>query len=358
MSKSCRLLFLFLALLLVAALVPGGVFAGESNINAERSITYAETSPSITPSPDSTLVSVNLPLVMGMPGPPGDKLVAHLSDLPAQDVCVVGNYAYVVHGVQGMTVLDISDPGNPVQVGSYQYYYAHRIHVSNGYAYIAGSNNVRIVDVTDPTHPFEVAVWVTAGLAFDVYVDGEYAYVADEDYGLRILDVSIPWAPFELLGINTNSNFSVHRVYASSGYAYLACVSGWLVADVSVPNDPIVIDGWLKEDLGTPHAVYAAGNNCYFGEGSILWILGSAISESRTVLGACDTSGVIQGLYAEGDYVYAVGNYNGLCVIDVSIPSSPMIVTRYDMSKRPLAVYASRGYIYVADDYGGLYILK
>ena len=57
MSKSCRLLFLFLALLLVAALVPGVILARESDISvAAESATGTEVSPTLTPSLTMTLL--------------------------------------------------------------------------------------------------------------------------------------------------------------------------------------------------------------------------------------------------------------------------------------------------------------
>ena len=57
----------------------------------------------------------------------------------ANDVKVVGQYAYVAVGEGGLAVFDVSDPANPVRVGGYD----------------------------------------TSGLAYGVAVAGNYAYVAD-----------------------------------------------------------------------------------------------------------------------------------------------------------------------------------
>jgi hypothetical protein len=44
-----------------------------------------------------------------------------------------------------------------------------------------------VVDVSDPSSPFEVGSYDTPGNAFGVAVAGSYAYVAEGDVGLEIL---------------------------------------------------------------------------------------------------------------------------------------------------------------------------
>ena len=46
--------------------------------------------------------------------------------------------------------------------------------------------------------PYEVGYYDTPGNAFDVHISGSYAYVADRGAGLRIIDISNPSSPYEL----------------------------------------------------------------------------------------------------------------------------------------------------------------
>jgi len=69
--------------------------------------------------------------------------------------------------------------------------WAYGVYVSGSYAYVADEDDgLRIIDVSDPSSPSEVGFYDTGGSALGVYVSGSYAYVADEGGGLYILDVS------------------------------------------------------------------------------------------------------------------------------------------------------------------------
>jgi hypothetical protein len=55
-----------------------------------------------------------------------------------------------------------------------------------------------VIDVSNPANPREVGFFDTPGFALDVYVSGNYAYVADGYAGLRVIDVSNPANPREV----------------------------------------------------------------------------------------------------------------------------------------------------------------
>ena len=65
--------------------------------------------------------------------------------------------------------------------------------VSGGYAYVAADNaGLRVIDVSTPAVPVEVGSVSTPGFALGVAVSGDYAYVAARGAGLRVIDVSAP----------------------------------------------------------------------------------------------------------------------------------------------------------------------
>ncbi|MEK7812222.1 MAG: hypothetical protein AAB296_00550, partial [Candidatus Desantisbacteria bacterium] len=126
----------------------------------------------------------------------GPVLVAQTSTVgSAQDIYVVGNYAYVAAGEMGLQIFDISNPYNPKLIGGFDSSgSAQGVFVRGNYAYLAdGVKGLRVVNITDPKSPKE-----TGGLAprnpqgvkkpqgdegvqpgaVDVYVVGNYAFVA------------------------------------------------------------------------------------------------------------------------------------------------------------------------------------
>ena len=77
--------------------------------------------------------------------------------------------------------------------------YAYGVAVAGNYAYVADDDSgLRVISIADPAHPSEVGYCGTPGLAWGVAVAGNYAYVADEDAGLRVISIADPAHPSEV----------------------------------------------------------------------------------------------------------------------------------------------------------------
>ena len=71
----------------------------------------------------------------------------------AYGVYVSGSYAYVADHNGGFQVIDITNPSTPTIVGSLDVIYAHKVHVTGGYAYVAGGLILYVIDISDPQNP-------------------------------------------------------------------------------------------------------------------------------------------------------------------------------------------------------------
>jgi hypothetical protein len=121
-------------------------------------------------------------------------------------VCVSGHRAYLAGGTGGLHVLDVTNPLSPTYAGSVvkkgisdpgpftsDSLWADGVFVSGSYAYVADTDGLQIIDITDFQNPILVSsVDIPPHGASDVYVSGSYAYVtADVFEGkLYIIDVS------------------------------------------------------------------------------------------------------------------------------------------------------------------------
>lgn len=140
----------------------------------------------------------------------------------ALDVAVQGDFAYVATGLSGLQILDISDPENPVAVGSCDNIpgSANGVFVLGDLAFVADgttgpivSSSLRVLDISDPENPVEVGSCDTPGRANDIMISGGYAYVSDQYIGLIVFDLSEPD------GIHAESdNFIPSEFYLSSAY--------------------------------------------------------------------------------------------------------------------------------------------
>ncbi len=92
--------------------------------------------------------------------------------------------------VNGLRVIDVSDPANMQEVGFYDTPgLAQGVAVQGSYVYVADWNNgLLVIDVSDPTNPQEVGFYGIASYAQGVAAIGSYAYVAYAAYGLQIVE--------------------------------------------------------------------------------------------------------------------------------------------------------------------------
>ena len=55
----------------------------------------------------------------------------------------------------------------------------------------------------------------------DVYISGNYAYIADRNAGLQVVDISIPTSPTLVSAYDIEGKGGALSIYAAGNYAYL-----------------------------------------------------------------------------------------------------------------------------------------
>jgi hypothetical protein len=114
--------------------------------------------------------------------------------------------------------------------------------VVGDYAYLAaGNDGLRVIDVSDPVSPTEVISYSTSDYAYDVATAGDYVYLAADQGGLHVVDVSSPFSPTQVALYHGMD--SVQGVAVTGDYAALVgeCDEGGNclhVVDISDPGDP------------------------------------------------------------------------------------------------------------------------
>ena len=125
--------------------------------------------------------------------PTSPSLVGSLAAGRVEEIAVSGGFAYLAVGTFGVKKIDVAVPASPVQVDSAATTGgAYGIAVAGGYVYVAAEDDMVIFDV--PTLSLQGTLSAPIR-AMDVAVDGTWAYVADENAGLRIVDVSSVGSP-------------------------------------------------------------------------------------------------------------------------------------------------------------------
>lgn len=276
----------------------------------------------------------------------------------AWDIAVEGGIAYVA-GSHGLRVIDVSDQWAPAEVGlpgAAGGVFAGSVAVLGSFGYVAGEEwGIKVIDVSRPTTPLVVGLLDAPYWTVSVAVSGSYAYVTWSDYhsgGLRVIDVSDPAAPAEVGSVDVPNPYAVAL---SGGYAYVTwnhLGGGLSVIDVSDPSAPVEVGSIDTPQYAVDVAV--AGDYAYVTWGD--W--GSSTGGLRVIdvsrpsapveVGFVETPGYAAAVAVAGDYAYVADNDAGLRVIDVSSPSAPVEVGFADTPDYAWDVAAAGDYAYVA----------
>lgn len=196
------------------------------------------------------------------------------------DVQLSGNRAFVAHGVDGMHVVDISNPAMPTQfLASFGVnpgtggLGATAVTSSGDFIYVVYQGDglfaldTRILDTWNSSIPlFTGPGYNTSGEGSGVAASGNYAYVASWQAGLQIIDVANKES-MQLVGSLRSDNWNVDDVAISGDYAILSVDrEGLVVVDVNDPRTPRV--SATVSQIGAVLDVEVSGNLLYVASGA------------------------------------------------------------------------------------------
>ncbi len=195
----------------------------------------------------------------------------------------------------------------------------------------------------------------TPGTAFDVVVEGSYAYVADGSAGLQVMDIVTPLGPF-LIG-NWNTPGTARCVALAGDYAFLADdTSGLQILDISDPANPLPVGSWNTPGLA--YGVAVAGDRAYVADREFgLQVIDISNPANPVPEGNCDTPGWALGVALAGDYAYVADQNSDLQVIDISDPSNPVIAGNWNALGPAYAVAIDGDHAFVAHGSKGLQVI-
>lgn len=170
----------------------------------------------------------------------------------AYNLFVLGDYAYVAlsNNSGEMEIVNISDPNSLSIVGTYNDAGnddARGVYVVGDYAYLAlnGGNDFSIVDVSDKANPVFVGRPASlSGGAYEVVVDGDYAYLAsgNNSQEVQVIDISNPSSPALFSSNNLSGNTDAITLSKMGNYLFVGQGSNFYALDIEFPIAPNTID--------------------------------------------------------------------------------------------------------------------
>lgn len=277
------------------------------------------------------------------------------------NIVLDGDFAFVADRTS-LEILDIADPTNPTKVGFYHDSDGGLIvdlFVRNGYVYIleqdVGDSILVILNIADPANPIYEGNISFTGQSMDIYVDDDFAYVAQAWNGLAIIDIYYPDYPMKSLQYNELGwIWGVNKI---GDNLILAAEDYMHVVDVTNPYNPEQIGNYTR-----PNAWYW-GVEIQNNYGFFVCIEGFDIIDLSNLLepvkvGQFFTYENPDTLKVDGQYVYLLDANLGLLICDTENIVHPRLIGQYDdLAVTHCSLDVRKGYIFLAEGDDGTRIL-
>ncbi|MEK7275700.1 MAG: hypothetical protein AAB110_10620, partial [Candidatus Desantisbacteria bacterium] len=234
---------------------------------------------------------------------------------------------------------------------------AYGVYVQDGYAYVADfQQGLEIIDISNPEKPVPAGNCNTDGWAYEVYVSGRYAFVADGYAGLKIIDISSPKNPV-LLGSCDTPGWA-YDVQVTGKYAYVADYrSGMQIMDVSNPLAPFIA-GSLEISGAQCRGIYVSNNYAYIADDKNgMFVIDVSDAAHPVLLSTYKNNAKAKGVFVSNNYAYLVNYQSLLEVIDVSNPKNPVVKTRLSLPGNLYDIVGFDKYAYIAAGSGGIHTI-
>ncbi|MBL9138075.1 MAG: hypothetical protein JNK85_19565 [Verrucomicrobiales bacterium] len=266
------------------------------------------------------------------------------------DVVIHRGNAYLAAGIDGLHVVDVSNPEAPrlranLGLGGT----AWSVTISSNRACLAVDGSFRVVDISNPDRllargGLDLGLLVFGGLASS----GSEVLGAGGTEGLIILDVASAPAPRELARLRF-PGARASAVSVDGGFAYVSTDTGVQVVDVTTVSAPVAV-ATISGAARTASVGVGRAYVCDVNLGLVTYDVSTPAAPKRVSIAEPIRSA--QGLAVQGHLAFVVDPTTGFHLMDMSHPSAPRYAAHVEVGGRAVAVAASEGRAFVSVEAG------
>jgi hypothetical protein len=265
----------------------------------------------------------------------------HQEDV-GSDLVLSGDRLLIPEANGGVELLSLADPGAPAEIGRFDVPYVPRAMAASSGDIVIGDVGTKGVWTVDVRRPDSIRVQGrTDDLNIclsdcEVAIVGDYAYVADFNESLVVVDTRDREAPTAVAVLE-----EAHRAVAidtAAGYAYIATQP----TGVTSPSELVIVDA---RDPALPRLAGRAELPAYvsdlaYSRGFVYTVGGGGMTVTEVVdranpaqVGTLGLGGPYWHIDVEGDYAYLVEANGAFHAVDVSVPEAPIPVGWLDKAR-------------------------
>ena len=255
-----------------------------------------------------------------------------------RNIEISGNFAYIANSNFGLKILDISGE-TPRTIWSQSDSKAYGIEIRDGIAYtVANDEGMYIFDVSNPSDPCLLSHFGDLEYAWDLWIQGNHAYIADFPVGLVVLDISDLSKPVRVAELTWHEGETVSEVITGEGnYAYVAAGSqGLYIIDISNPTQPKIAFHIDPGFLGRSEGVIVQGNVLYVSTHNEINYLNNGLyvydieyPDQTELLSIVPVTDMVEDVTLSGEFLALANTYSGIVLLDVINTSHPEVINTY-----------------------------
>lgn len=273
---------------------------------------------------------------------------------PAQGAFLVGEALYVCDGVSGVQVFDVSNAEAPRVAANIPLAGARHLAAHGGLAYVAMDvDGVGMIDVSDPFTPTVLpAVFPPAER---VAAQDSLVYLARGAAGLSVFRVGPAKDPELFLNVESPFAGRAHDVVASTSHAFVA----WGNAGLRVIDPTGMQVVGISATSGVARGIALADHYLLVAVGSAGLEIFDVQSPTAPVhITRVDTPGFASFVFARGQLAYVADGSGGVHAVGIGDPATATLVGSFGASSTVLGVTADEFFMYAVDRDDGLFITR
>ncbi len=276
------------------------------------------------------------------------------------------NVAYLADGHNGLVILDVSSPEQPVKVGHYRDDSIPNILIKNNLAFVRSSKYIKIIDVSNVNLPIFVGK-----IGFDPYsserikdfaISDDYLYLSSIDV-LIIFDITDPSNPIE---VNRLENYDPLKITVLDDRLFgivaeqspIGLKFTISIFNIDNPIAPVFLGECVFEEADTYIQSFVVSDFfVYIATYEKIFAINTTNQNSPELVGSIDVS--FHGLSHKklalqsnnqslnNGIVFCADYEQGLLIYNFSSPMNPNLISKYDLGQQAKALYTTEDFVYL-----------
>ncbi|MHA1126286.1 MAG: LVIVD repeat-containing protein [Candidatus Heimdallarchaeota archaeon] len=284
------------------------------------------------------------------------------------DVFVEDDIAYLADGSNGLVILNVSSPEQPVKVG---HYYDGggfpNVLVSNNLAFLYGASDIKIIDISNISEPKlakEISVCPSYYACIsDFTARDNYLYISSS-FGLFIYNITDPYNPVELNQLEDFSGFKIaileDRLFAIE-YEWFITGNKYNLSifDIDDPLSPLFLGECFFDDSNDYIQNFVVSDSfAYVSTYDEIFAINTTNHTSPELAGSIQIASLghsaktiavpsSDNIPNYGGVVFCADFNKGLLIYNFSSPASPYLISQHNTGYQTESFYTSEDFVYI-----------